>query len=58
MKFKIQRMTRNGIWENEMDVKSLDQAIELAIAWARHDPRCAWGVRVYDTMAETVAFRL
>lgn len=57
-RFQIQRMDRSGEWDEIFgsQVASLDEAIKVATSFARHDPKCAWGVRVYDAMAETVAF--
>jgi len=55
-RFLIQRMCRNGDWDYNGEASSLDEAITLADIWARKDPRCAWGVRVWDDLAATVAY--
>lgn len=56
MRFQIQRMCRNGDWDENGAATSLDEAIQLADTWFAKDPQCAWGVRVYDTIAQSVAY--
>lgn len=55
-RFLIQRMCRNGEWDYHAEAASLDEAKSLSDVWARKDARCAWGVRVWDDVAQAVAY--
>lgn len=54
--FQIQMMDRGGYWNAHCEVKALDEAITLATDLARHNPRAAWGVRVFNVDAQHVAY--
>lgn len=54
--FQVQHMDRGGNWNENTDCGSLDEAIRVADDMARHNPRCAWGVRVWNVDAQHVSY--
>ena len=57
-RYQIQNCDINGDWDNifKGDFKELNEAKKFAKEWDNYRPSCAWGVRVVDTMDDSVVY--
>lgn len=56
-RFQIQSASRaTGEFEDVFRASFADkaEAVQMADHWSRKNPNCAWGVRVIDTMDDSV----
>lgn len=57
MRYQIEKSDRNGDFEAYgKPFSSREEAVSMARHWSSRNPNCAWGVRVIDTMDQSLVW--